>query len=68
MPPPEVASVGQELGPFPCFTDRCSLLLEKNIPLFNSISLPPSALRRERSDQLGESPRTVSPAEGSAGQ
>lgn len=67
MPPPEVASVGQELGPFPCSTDR-SLLLKKNIPLLNSISLPPSALRRERSDQLGESPHTVSPAEGSAGQ
>lgn len=73
MPPPEVPSVGQELGPFPCSTKGAgegnrSLLLEKNSPLFNSILLPLSALWREFSDELGESPSTVSPAEGSGGQ
>lgn len=60
-------------GPFPYFMDRAgegnrSLLPEKNMPLLNYIFLAPSALRREFSDKMGESPSIVSPAEGSGGQ
>lgn len=67
------ASVGQELGPFPCSAEGAgegnrSLLPEKNLLLLNCIFLPPPALWRGVFRQDGWIPSLVSPAQGPGGQ